>query len=279
MAIMKCPDMKQLTPVCTKISVPDIERNCRKEIENLSNRFVETRGGRCSGAHPTYFPEQWDHCLCKHSLHFKQKLRWTVDLTHSARFPCPFWKKKKGSGRSLCYLWVHLEGLQGQGHGSSSYGCLPHFISGSWKLFTDNFFWTSLPGITEEQHNKVMQKARGGKREELWGRVGFSPSSVPDLCNVAICRLSWCYFLWWYFLHSLFSTTSKVFSLGFKTLASCSHCLPLIRLPEIRQIITFLWASSVCPGHTESGSRGSQWPPLCSVAPLIFIKLWRRKPH
>lgn len=96
MAIMKCPDMKQLTPVCTKISVPDIERNCRKEIENLSNRFVETRGGRCSGAHPTYFPKQWDHCLCKHSLHFKQKLRWTVDLTHSARFPCPFWKKKKG---------------------------------------------------------------------------------------------------------------------------------------------------------------------------------------
>jgi len=90
MGILKCPDTKHLAPVCTKISIPDTERNCRKEIDNVSNRSVETGGGRCSGAHPTYYPGQWDHSLSKHSLYFKHKLRWKVDSSHSARFSSPF---------------------------------------------------------------------------------------------------------------------------------------------------------------------------------------------
>lgn len=62
-----------MTQICTEILTTDTERYCSKEIQNL--KFVEIRGGRCSGFHPPYIAVHWDHSLFKHSLHFKQKLR------------------------------------------------------------------------------------------------------------------------------------------------------------------------------------------------------------
>ena len=120
--------------------------------------------------------------------------------------------------------------LQGKGRDSSSCGFLPDSSVGPGSFSQTTLFWTFLPSNSRGTacFNRVIQKAMGRNRQELWNRIliGLGNLSVPNFCyfcNVAICRLSWCYFLWWPSLYLLFSTSFKVFILCFKTLASCLH--------------------------------------------------------
>lgn len=45
----------------------------------------------------------------------------------------------------------------------------------------------------------------------------------------------------------------------------------------MRQMFAPLWLASASPSHTKAESKGSRWPSLGSVAPLLFMKLQKRK--
>lgn len=190
-------------------------------------------------------------------------------------FPLFFMEGEKGDGRRLCFLWVPLESPQGQGHDSSSCGCLPESSVGPGRCSQIPLFWTSLSDKNRVTSllcfNEDMWKARGSKREELWSRVEFgSFISTLNFCHVVIHRPSWCDFLWC--LHSIFNLLQS-FCLNLKTFASCLQHLPFIRLPVMRWMIAFLRVSSISLGNTESESRGRLCPCLWRIALLLFRKL------
>lgn len=141
MGFLKCLVIKHLTPICTKISIRGTERNCRKEMEILSNRFVETWSGKCSGGHSASFPHQRDFSNIPYisSRNSGEKWIWPTPPVSVVLYGSRkrWWEKPllplNTSGESSgARTWFRLMGL------------LARVISGRCSEIT--LFWTSLRG-------------------------------------------------------------------------------------------------------------------------------------